>query len=34
MWEILLSAVCCVGGFLLAFFMDRLDRRIQDSGAQ
>ena len=30
MWEVLLSAVCCVGGFLLAFFMDRLDRRIQD----
>ena len=29
MWEILLSAVCCVGGFLLAFFMARMDRKIQ-----
>lgn len=28
--EILLSAVCCVGGFLLAYFMARLDRKIQD----
>ena len=27
--EILLSVVCCVGGFLLAFFMARLDRKIQ-----
>ena len=31
-WEIVLSAVCCIGGFLLAFFMDRLDRRIQENG--
>ena len=30
--EILLSVLCCVGGFLLAFFMARLDRRIQESG--
>lgn len=27
-WEIVLSAVCCIGGFLLAYFMARLDRRI------
>ena len=26
--EIALSAVCCVGGFLLAFFLGKLDRRI------
>ena len=26
-WEIVLSAVCCIGGFLLAYFMARLDRR-------
>ena len=32
MWEIVLSAVCCVGGFLLAYFMDRLDKRIQENG--
>ena len=31
-WEIALSAVCCIGGFLLAFFMARLDRRIQENG--
>ena len=31
--EILLSILCCIGGFLLAFFMDRLDRRIQESEA-
>ena len=31
-WEIVLSAVCCIGGFLLAFFMARLDRRIQENG--
>lgn len=31
--EIALSALCCIGGFLLAFFLARLDRRIQgDSG--
>lgn len=28
-WEILLSGVCCVLGFALAFFMARLDHRIQ-----
>ena len=28
-WEIVLSAVCCIGGFLLAYFMARLDRRIR-----
>jgi len=28
--EIVLSAVCCVGGFLLAFFLGRLDKRIGD----
>jgi len=28
-WEIVLSAVCCAGGFALAFFLARLDRRIQ-----
>lgn len=27
--EVFLSAVCCVGGFLLAFGMARLDRKIQ-----
>ena len=27
--EIVLSALCCVGGFFLAFFLARLDRRIQ-----
>ena len=27
-----LSAVCCIGGFLLAYFMARLDRRIQENG--
>lgn len=31
-WEIVLSAVCCIGGFLLACFMARLDRRIQENG--
>jgi putative membrane protein len=29
--EILLSAVCCAGGFALAFFLARLERRIQTS---
>ena len=32
-WEIVLSAVCCIGGFLLAYFMARLDRRIQENGS-
>ena len=32
LWEIALSAVCCIGGFLLAFFMARLDKRIQENG--
>ena len=27
--EMALSALCCVGGFLLAFFLARLDKRIQ-----
>ena len=31
-WEIVLSAVCCIGGSLLAYFMARLDRRIQENG--
>ena len=31
-WEIVLAAVCCIGGFLLAYFMARLDRRIQENG--
>ena len=31
-WEIVLSAVCCIGGFWLAYFMARLDRRIQENG--
>lgn len=31
-WEIVLSAVCCIGGFLLAYIMARLDRRIQENG--
>ena len=31
-WEIVLSAVCCIGVFLLAYFMARLDRRIQENG--
>ena len=31
-WEIVLSAVCCIGGFLLVYFMARLDRRIQENG--
>ena len=31
-WEIVLSAVCYIGGFLLAYFMARLDRRIQENG--
>ena len=31
-WEIVLSAVCCIGGFLLAFYMARLDKRIQENG--
>ena len=31
-WEIVLSAVCCIGGFLLAYFMARLDRLIQENG--
>ena len=31
-WEIVLSVVCCIGGFLLAYFMARLDRRIQENG--
>lgn len=28
-WEILVSALCCGGGFLLALLLGRLDRRIQ-----
>ena len=32
LWEIALSAVCCIGGFLLAFFMAQLDKRIQENG--
>lgn len=28
-WEIVLSAVCCVCGFLLAFLLARLDKQIQ-----
>ena len=28
--EILLSALCCGGGFLLAYLLARLDRRIQN----
>ena len=31
-WEIVLSAVCCIGGFLLAYFMARLDRGIRENG--
>ena len=31
-WEVVLSVVCCIGGFLLAFFMARLDKRIQENG--
>ena len=27
--EVVLSAVCCIGGFLIAFFLGRLDRKIQ-----
>ena len=30
--EMALSALCCVGGFLLASFLDRLDRRIRENG--
>lgn len=30
--EVLLSAACCGGGFVLAFFLARLDRRIQEKG--
>lgn len=30
--EMLLSGLCCVGGFFLAFFLARLDRRIQNGG--
>lgn len=30
--EAVCSALCCVGGFLLAFFLARLDRRIQENG--
>ena len=29
--EIALSALCCMGGFVLASFLDRLDKRIQNS---
>ncbi len=29
--EVLLSILCCLGGFLLAFFLDRMDRRLQDA---
>ena len=32
LWEIVLSAVCCIGGFLLAYFIARLDKRIQENG--
>lgn len=28
LWELLSSAVCCVGGFLIAYLLSRLDRRI------
>ena len=28
-WEIVLSVLCCIGGFLLAFGMARLDRRVE-----
>lgn len=30
--EIVCSVLCCMGGFLLAFFLARLDRRIQENG--
>jgi len=30
--EMLFSAACCAGGFALAFFLARLDRRIQENG--
>ena len=30
--EAALSLVCCLGGFLLAYFLDRIDRRLQDVG--
>ena len=33
LWEVLASALCCCGGFLLALFLGRLDRRIQAGGA-
>lgn len=29
LWEVLASVLCCGGGFLLALFLGRLDRRIQ-----
>ena len=29
--EVLCSVLCCVGGFLLAYFMDRMDRRLQEN---
>ena len=31
-WEIVLSAVCCIGGVLRAYFMAGRDRRIQENG--
>ena len=27
--EIILSVLCCVGGFFLAYFLDRMDQRVQ-----
>lgn len=30
--EAVCSVACCIGGFLLAFFLARLDRRIQENG--
>ena len=31
LWEILLSVLCCIGGFLLAFGLARLDRRVEQN---
>ena len=34
LWELILSILCCIGGFLLAFGMARLDRRVEKGTTQ
>lgn len=31
LWQVIWSILCCIGGFGLAYFLDRLDRRIREN---